>query len=1305
MRTSRPTPSRPTPSRPTPSRPSPRCALLAQTLALALALAAALAPALAPAAPLAVTAIPWVQGQPEAPHVAVRGAPTALQAIAEGGDCGGRYEYRWDWNGDGDFADPQEGFLDAHAADYAGYFAPLPLDVTLPALPGDHLLLPRVEVRCGAEVSSAVMPVMVFSEEVCAGYLNGARAPDCGAEGRLDLTRRLYSARAIDRAMWWLFMHMTHQTGDQQGHPEEHLCRLEASKTMYALGHALTVFLRRGHGHGAGRDGDPYYRHAALCGLNSLLTTMTLGPVSFSDADGVGFAGEGLSFTPANGLSSQLWFSYESTAWAEPVALFGDPGYVATVGGAGTAGRALREISQDLADGLIDCMGADHGWSYVCARGVGVSDDASSNGWAPEALRLLERAYGVDTYEEARAGQRAWLALRCPGGVCPYHGGGPKLSGNALVGYGWADQELFDASGGAGDSWAAVGQWYQGGAQWGLYFIYSVVKGLRSFTPEVELLPSGLHLTSSLVDFFVTGEDAQHADLTARQQEDGAWGWIGDWVWGEAISTPERTAIVTQLLQSWLEVYPYARAFPREVGPGERVTFDHRLTHLLSPGVGISAYRWDVARYPLAAEPPCALGASGCQDLNGDGDCGDAQERCNEDLSGDGLVTGAEVVWELETQDPDEELSHRYLDPLEWGEEVRYDALLEVVDSAGRVSADEVSVAVTVSLRNHPPVPVPHPEGRGRRYVAHPARFATLDGRASYDLDEGRDPYPGDPGRPAGRRDHITSISFDLNLDGDFDDPGEEGLSAPVRLLLPEDLPLGGALSVPMRVCDDGQWATDCLDGLERADCSRCAYSSALIELIPNLSPPVIDTCRAGLPCEDGYDAAVVAAPGGDVVGAVQLDLSESYDPDGDLGLSFSYEVLEGDGLIIEAPSFEGDMGARAQYLPRGEGARVDRLLATVTDSDGLSDSAVIEVRVPNVTPSVSWGALHVDYHPPLIIRAEGRDEWSGRFRVVVDARVVHGAAVRAAPVTRDAGDSYTVYVDFDEDGLPDVTLSDAELAAGAPGYNAPDGYQAQVTAWCVDDDLAESPPSSLPLSVLSKSEDLTYRFDVGDDGSFEEPGTLNNFYTFFNNDPATPSIPVRVEVVDDLGATADALVEVSLQNRPPAFTLSHEAAEGYTVTFVTEARDPDLDALTYSFTPGDGAGGGAPTQESRAGVFVHTYPAAQASYEARVVARDGRGGEAEVRFEISFLPPVDLPPLLDLLMVSAGPGGEAEALVEGHDPEGQPVTITLSWGDGAPPARVVGGRATRDLPYREEPYALTAEVTDPAGQSARRGV
>ena len=604
---------------------------------------------------------------------------------------------------------------------------------------------------------------------------------------------------------------------------------------------------------------------------------------------------------------------------------------------------------------------------------------------------------------------------------------------------------------------------------------------------------------------------------------------------------------------------------------------------------------------------------------------------------------------------------------------------------------DRTSVEIGVSLENHAPTIIAHPLGDAVYYTGHVDALITLDGRASFDFDTLRTPYPGDDGRPAGIRDSITSIDFDLNFNGEFNDPGEQGLNGPVRVLLPEDVELGDLIAIPIRVCDDGQWSDQCTDGIERIDCSLCAYSQAIIELVPNQNAPIIDTCVQGEDCENGYNAEI----DGDRVGDVQLDLSESYDPDGDLGLTYTYEVIEGEGEFIENGDFPEDMGARLTYRPIGEGERTDRIRVTVTDSTGLVSEEIILVHLPNVTPETTWGDFDIQLNPPLIIRAEGRNEWSGRFRVVVDARVIHGAGVVARPIVRDAGDDYMVYLDFDDDGQSDQILSKQELEAGESTYPTDDGYSSLVNVWCIDDDNALSNTSTLLLNVPNKSDTLIYRFDVGNDGSFEENGTPDNFYTFFENDPTIPSIPIAIEVIDDLGAAARTVVEVSLLNRPPVFIQTSQIEEGYSVTFVTSATDPDLDPLSYRFE----AGHGVDEETNESGVFVYTYPAEQASYEASVTVSDGRGGEVTHRFEVSFLPPVDLPPVIDLFTVNAGPGGESEALIEAYDPEGQAIVVSLDWGDGEEPSRVVGGRASRTLAYQADPYRLTARVTDSGGQ------
>ena len=119
-------------------------------------------------------------------------------------------------------------------------------------------------------------------------------------------------------------------------------------------------------------------------------------------------------------------------------------------------GAELQDLGGDLADGLVYCMSASGQWYYSC-RNDG-HPDASTNGWAPEALRLLERKFGTNTYSWARDTQRGWLNRHCSDNSnndhrlfgCNYHiewnynGGVGKLAGNALVGYGWTQYQDFN---------------------------------------------------------------------------------------------------------------------------------------------------------------------------------------------------------------------------------------------------------------------------------------------------------------------------------------------------------------------------------------------------------------------------------------------------------------------------------------------------------------------------------------------------------------------------------------------------------------------------------------------------------------------------------------------------------------------------------------------------------------------------------------------------------------------------------------------------------------------------------------------
>jgi hypothetical protein len=449
-------------------------------------------------AQLRVSSVDWVQGRPEIPHPAMNGRSTILQAIAEGGNCGGNYNYRWDINGDGDFDDGDEHWRGANYHGHrSGWWAPLGLEISFPNQPGDRLFYPKVEVDCAGQRVSTVVPYLVRVDRMCPNFPNDFNG-GCRAEKdeNIKLTRAWYFDRIVDRALWWMFNSTSHRNDDGR-RGGIHTCIFWGSPEMYATGHVLNAFLRRSHGYGPGRDADVYYRHQVYCGLNALVGTYNMTGGNWFDDDGAqGWDGWRMSYTNAHLGGHWGWGSYGSTAWVEPAVNYGNADYRVPGGEGNVQGRTLRDLGGDLRDGVLYCMAGSGQWYYSC-RSDG-HPDASTNGWAPESMRLLGRKYNMNTYSWARDRQRNWLNGNCSHGhngehvmfgcnyhvEWGYHGGRAKLAGNALVGYGWTqDQDYHNNHGDA--RWRMVEHWRAASRLnhnwWGIYYMYATTKGMRSF--------------------------------------------------------------------------------------------------------------------------------------------------------------------------------------------------------------------------------------------------------------------------------------------------------------------------------------------------------------------------------------------------------------------------------------------------------------------------------------------------------------------------------------------------------------------------------------------------------------------------------------------------------------------------------------------------------------------------------------------------------------------------------------------------------------------------------------------------------
>ena len=1209
---------------------------------------------------LTVTAVQWVQGNDEIPHPALNGRPTLLQAIAEGGQCNGAYVYRWDINGDGDYADPNEQNRQASAGGiYNNYFAPLGIDITFPDAQGDTLRFPKVEVTCGEETASAVMPVLTRVQRICPGY---PANNNCEGDQNLQLTRRWHADRAVDRALWWMFVRFNHNRNDGHGH-DVHTCNFSAATPqLYGHGHALNAFLRRGHGHGEGRASDVYYRHVTQCGVHATLTTFNMvDGMFFDDINDAGINNKRVQYQNGQLGGFGHWSSYGASAWVEPVASFGDPDYVSPVGSANVVGRTLRSIGQDLADGLIHCMRGDGGWFYSCGGGGGSTNDGSTNGWAPESLRLLERKFGTETYQWAKDRQRNWLNAHCNNGTCNYHHGDARLSGNALVGYGWTEDQVFS---GAGNQLAHLNSVQANNhVGLGLYYMYASTKGLRSFVPEISRLPNGRDWAAEFTDF-----------LLQQQAGDGSWNWVGGWPWAGSVNQGSRTGMTTQIIQSWLEVSAYARATPELSGPGIDITFDHSWSYVLDPGVTMDVFRWNVIDYPDGL------------DLNGDEDFDDAGEHPPEDVDDSGTVELDEIVWDYETDDPNAPFVYAYDVDLGWDDIENFTVTLEVEDSAGRVVHDQDSVRIELSLRNHKPVIIPHPDGLGARYRGYIGADVLLDGRASYDPDTDVDVFPGDDERDEGTQDRVTSIHFDLNLDGDFDDEGEDGTDGTVLMNLREGQGEGDVLAVPMRVCDDGQWNGKCYDGIQRADCSECSFGSAPIQLVRNVDPPVIHLGDNPYASE-GHDP-------------VQLDLSGSSDPEGVLGLRYLYELIEGRGTFVQSELYadiDDDMGPDVTYDPDADGPRVDRIRATVIDYGGFETEGEIRVAVENIPPVVDGFDLRFRGASPVVRQLAVENRGNGRYRVSLDANPSPNVDTWVSWSGRDeGGDDLRVTVDLEDDGSIDLRADGARGEVGP--HPLPGGQPVTPNLQLVDDaDSTRGEPREFDVPAADPT--LSFYFDLGDDGRFEVAGGGANWFEF-ERPPGAEQVVVAGYVRGAEGAPTEFSQEIPLQNADPVFEDARLLSqEGFDVVVSASAVDPDGDAVTYEIDWGDGS----PVTRNRGGVGAHSYPdGVFRDYTITVTVTDGQSGETVREIDVSFEAPAEnRPPTIAEVRVIKEGGFDVLVVVSANDPDGDRLTYDIEWGDARPDSQVFNGIAAHTYPEAFRAWGITVTVTDEHGASA----
>ena len=618
---------------------------------------------------IGVQTVPWVPTAPHIPHSAISGQPTILQAVGRSTDCGLPITYRWDVDGDGvDDTEPVE-VVSLHDLSHVHTYE----------VAEETVFVARVTASCGPQSASATFPVRVHVEPTL--------------RNRVD--------RSISHGMWW--GHVTLQRDEAAG------TALLPTLAQAGIGFGISdpqadtaallqVFLNRGHRAGIDPADDPYRADVELM-MRYLLGLYAEFPLvdALRGGEDPDRNGNQLGLRPVTTQNGGGYESYVGGGMMEAIASFGDPDRVLAADlPAGVGGRRLADVMQDMADFYLWQQSAEPmgdgirgGWNYDVPSRVA---DISLTGWTTVALAAARDHMGADVPAWAldrlllgvMAADNGLQAGAGPSGTFAYSsasGGNstPARSGAAMTAFGLVYRR--DPSPAHVQATvSAIANWFVNpprdaySANIGnMYAMYQIAKGLRSFEPPFEIIGDGIDWYRLYAEHILSVQNDNGRIIGAPGQN-----WIGPRAIGHGLA-------LLVLIPSVFDALPVAtaRATPRRVLGGETVTFAHGESYALDPAAPLVWYRWDVVQY-----------AAGL-DRNGDGDFDDADDIAPEDIDGDGLVSGDEVVWELETRESDA--------VLEWVHGMAFvdamprvvQARLQVEDRLGRIAEDTVDIEVT----------------------------------------------------------------------------------------------------------------------------------------------------------------------------------------------------------------------------------------------------------------------------------------------------------------------------------------------------------------------------------------------------------------------------------------------------------------------------------------------------------------------------------------------------------------------------------------------------------------------------------
>ena len=417
-----------------------------------------------------------------------------------------------------------------------------------------------------------------------------------------------------------------------------------------------------------------------------------------------------------------------------------------------------------------------------------------------------------------------------------------------------------------------------------------------------------------------------------------------------------------------------------------------------------------------------------------------------------------------------------------------------------------------------------------------------------------------------------------------------------------------------------------------------------------------------------GNTPPVAAASGQPTVGTAPLEVTFSstgtYDVDAQ---SLTYRWEFGDGQTSTAPDPVHTYTSTGVYNAR----------LTVTDSAGATGTTTVRVTVGNDPPlaTIEGPADESDYKIGDVIRFSGRGSANGQPlpASALSWEVRHGHNEHfhyATPAYgADPNDANRSVGEFVADEHGDETWYSlcltATVSAGVSDTRCVD-LRPQRTAYTI-----VTEPVGMQVNYEDEGLTLvgpaTIRPIVGSDQtlSLERVQGSRTFVRWDDGSTATSRTFIT-------GATPQTLTAV-FENRAPALTLSPDGATSGTapisVGFTASGTDPEGDALSYSWSDGQGGTAIGPTAR-----FTYSQPG---TYTVRVTATDSLGASASATATVS---------------VSALPSPWTTSLVGTVTPPG-----TASFADGVFTVSAGGsglGQRSDSLRYVSRPLSGNTTIT-----------